>query len=340
MAKSLGNDISKYQGDVNYDVYKNNSNFVIIKATEGNGYTDTKFARNQSEARRVGLPLGYYHFARPDLGNTPEAEADYFLKVVGSPVEGEVYVLDYEPKSNPGDTVAWCKRFLDHVFSKIGVKCLIYLNQSQVKGFDWQSIIDAGYGLWIAAYTYDPNKNDFEMGKWPFAAIQQWTNKQEVPGIPAVADGNVFFGTITTFKKYGYKKPAEPTPPPGDNVEQLKKEIEQLKTQNQQLTADSATLVKKLENADLSIQTKDIELGRKAEIIEQQKVEIKQLKDGNATAISDAVKEALKNFRIVAKPYLYYNLEGGTLIGHGFTKLFGKDITPVNLPEELKGGES
>jgi len=283
MTKSLGNDISKYQGDVNFDVYKDNANFVIAKATEGNGYTDGKFSRNQSEARRVGLPIGYYHFARPDLGNTPEAEAAYFLKVVGSPVEGEVYVLDYEPASNPNDAVVWCKAFLDYVYATIGVKPLIYLNQSQAKGFDWQPVIDGGYGLWIAAYTFDPNNNAAEIGKWPFAAMQQWTNNQTVPGIPVVADGNVFFGDIATFKKYGYKKPVEPTPTPTPTdpteVEQLKTEIEQLKEQVKQSNTESATALSRAEKAEATVKTQATEIIEKDKKIEQINKGIKQFKE-------------------------------------------------------------
>jgi hypothetical protein len=41
--------------------------------------------------------------------------------------------------------------------------------------------------------------------------MQQWTNKQQVPGIQGNVDGNVFFGDVTAFKKYGYKAPV-PTP--------------------------------------------------------------------------------------------------------------------------------
>lgn len=221
MAIILGNDISKWQGDVNFDVYKDNTNFLIIKATEGVGFTDPKFTRNQSEARRVGIPLGYYHFARPDLGNAPEAEADYFLKIVGAPREGETFVLDYECANQVQAHVEWCRRFMDQVQSKLGLKCLIYLNQSQVQKFDWKQVVDAGYGLWIAHYTYDPNINNSIIGQWKFAAMQQWSNKQQVPGIPTVADANVFFGDIAGYKKYGYHAPQpapqpvpEPTPPP------------------------------------------------------------------------------------------------------------------------------
>lgn len=32
--------------------------------------------------KAAGMLLGAYHYARPDLGNTPEAEAKYFLEIV------------------------------------------------------------------------------------------------------------------------------------------------------------------------------------------------------------------------------------------------------------------
>ncbi len=204
MAILLGNDISKWQGDVDFNILKNNANFVIFKTTEGNGYTDPKFSRNQSEARRVKLLRGYYHFARPDLGNDPIVEADWFLNVIGKLENGELLCLDYEPEKQLQSHVDWCKRWLDRVQEKTGVKPLIYLNQSQVKKFNWQSVVDASYGLWIAAYTFDPMKNTYEKGQWPFAAMQQWTNSQTVPGINGKADGNVFFGNEVVYQKYGY----------------------------------------------------------------------------------------------------------------------------------------
>lgn len=207
MTITLGNDISKYQGDINYDIFKNNTQFVLIKVTEGNGYTDPKFTRNQSEARRVGLLLGYYHFARPDLGNTPEAEANYFLSKIGDLKENEFLALDYECALQKQSDVTWCKKFLDVVFEKTKVRPFIYLNQAQIKNFDWNEVVSGSYALWVACYTYDPNKNTFVIGEFKSAAIQQWSNKQTVPGISGGVDGNVFFGTLDILKKYGYHTP-------------------------------------------------------------------------------------------------------------------------------------
>lgn len=209
----LGNDVSNWQGDINFDVYKNNANFIIFKTSEGTGFTDPKFSRNQQESRRVGLARGFYHFARPDAGNSPGAEADYFLKVCGPLQNGEVLVLDYEPPAWGGDAVNWCKQWLDHVFQITKCRPLIYLNQSQTS-LPWKPVIDAGYGLWLASYTYDPNNNSGNTGAWPFMAMQQWTNQQTVPGISGQVDGDVFFGDIATFQKYGFQDVVVPIPAP------------------------------------------------------------------------------------------------------------------------------
>lgn len=220
----VGNDISHWQGTVDWGVYKSNSNFVIVKTSEGNGGVDAKFSSYQKAARSAGLPLGYYHFARPDLGNTPEAEAKHFLATVGNPEEGEVFCLDYEPNWN-GDAVNWCKNFLSTVQTTNGVKCFIYLNQSQVKAYNWYPIINENFPLWLAAYTGSPTNTSYTLGQWPKALLHQWTSSQVVPGISGGIDGDAFHGTIEEFKKCGYIAPIpEPPPPPEIPCEERVKE--------------------------------------------------------------------------------------------------------------------
>lgn len=216
MANIVGNDVASFQGDINYDIYKNNSNFVIFKATEGVGFRDSKLTRNQTEARRVGLPLGYYHFARPDLNADASKEAQYFLDQVGALRDGEVLALDYETPKRQTD-VDWCKKWLDYVFQKTNCRPLIYMSESYVTGLNWQAVVDGGYGLWIAKYTIPPSPSStFNDGQWPFAAMYQWSSSQKVPGIlngTGNVDANIFFGDVVTFKKYGYKSPTPPPPP-------------------------------------------------------------------------------------------------------------------------------
>lgn len=196
-----GLDVSKYQGVLNFANVKSNFDFVIIKTSEGNGYTDLKFLANQAGFRSVGMLLGYYHFARPDLGNSPLAEANWFLKTVGTLNDGEILCLDYEATWG-GDVVGWCKTFLDSIYSKTKCKPLIYLNQSHLKNYSWKPVVEADYGLWLAVYDYDPNKV-IAVTQWASVAIKQFSNK--LPYGSLAVDANVFYGDATAFKAYGFK---------------------------------------------------------------------------------------------------------------------------------------
>jgi len=196
-----GIDVSKYQGILNFTDVKNNFDFIIIKATEGNGYVDPKFKVNQTGLRNAGICLGYYHFARPDLGNTPIAEADWFLKTIGTLQDGEMLCLDYEATWG-GDVVGWCYDFLNRVFSITGCRPLIYLNQALVKSKIWNKVFNENFGLWLAVYDYDPIK-PCPATPWPSVAIKQYSNK--LPYGSLAVDGDVFYGDVNAFKSYGVK---------------------------------------------------------------------------------------------------------------------------------------
>lgn len=226
----VGNDVSEFQGQIDWATYKNNTNFVLIRASQGVGYIDKEFGNNRQQARDQKVPRGFYHFANPDLGNSPHDEANFFMSLIDgdSLLEGESLALDFEVQYE--DAVNWCKDWLDIVSAHYnGIKPFIYLNQSLAQQYDWTPVIDAGYALWIAAYTGSPENNAFQGGKWQVAAMQQWTDGQSVPGISVPVDGDVFFGTIGQFEEYGFKsatpqepvaqtpvepaQPQEPTPP-------------------------------------------------------------------------------------------------------------------------------
>lgn len=64
-----GIDVSHHQGDINWNkVAKEPIGFVYIKATEGETYVDSKFKKNIVGAKKVGLPVGVYHYFRMTSG--------------------------------------------------------------------------------------------------------------------------------------------------------------------------------------------------------------------------------------------------------------------------------
>lgn len=200
-----GVDISKYQGDVNFDLLRNAVNFVIIRSSYGNGYTDPKFTRNRDEARRTGMLCGFYHYAYPQY-NTPEAEADWFLGVVGTPQNGEILALDFE--ENYGDPVGWSLRFLDRVSSRLnGYKPLIYINLALNNSYDFTSVVKANYGLWLARWDYNIN-GPIPNTDWNVVAMRQYSNNENIAGVAGGVDANVFYGERDTYLAYGYKAPS------------------------------------------------------------------------------------------------------------------------------------
>lgn len=200
-----GIDISKWQ---NTSAVDQAQDFVIIKATEGSGYVDPTCDTKYQYAKSKGKLLGVYHFARPDL-TSAVTEADYFVsQTTGYWSKKEaILVLDWETGNTKN--VAWAKAWLDRVYSKTGVKPLVYMSASVVGSADWSSVAKADYGLWIAGYpskynvTNPPTPAEGEMpystGAWGFAAIWQYTSSA------GTLDRNVAYMTKEAWSKYAGK---------------------------------------------------------------------------------------------------------------------------------------
>lgn len=154
-----GVDVSSYQapGSITYKAY----DFVIIKASEGKNYKDpaldghlTAMFGSSSPTPRKDLCYGFYHYARPDLGNTPQQEADSFLSYISSQIGNCVMALDWEQKAL-NYSVSWAKAWLDYVYQKTGIKPLLYIQGSQAKLSKYAPIANADYGLWVAHWDTD-----------------------------------------------------------------------------------------------------------------------------------------------------------------------------------------
>ena len=209
-----GIDISHWQKGI--DLGAIDVDFVIIKATEGNGYTDDMCDTFYQKAKSLGKKLGVYHFARPDLGNTAEAEADWFIKETLGYHKEAMLVLDWE--SGDLTNVAWAKAWLDRVYSKTGVKPVIYMSASVMHSADWSSVVKADYGLWVANYgTNDGTAQEsvfdrYPLKYWSFYALWQYTSKGRLNGYNGNLDLNYFSGDGTAWDKYAGGSPSSSKP--------------------------------------------------------------------------------------------------------------------------------
>lgn len=208
-----GIDISHHQSGI--DLSKIDTDFVICKATEGVGYTDNCCDKFYQQAKKLGKKLGVYHFARPDLGNSATAEADWFLKETKGYHKEAILVLDWE--SGDLTNSRWAKAWLDRVYEKTGVKPIIYMSASVLKRADWSSVANADYGLWVANYgTNDGTAqksvfNSYPLKYWSFYALWQYTSKGRLNGHNGNLDMNYFSGNKEAWDKYAGGSPSTST---------------------------------------------------------------------------------------------------------------------------------
>lgn len=198
-----GIDISQWQGN---DVME--GDFTIIKATEGVGFVDPTCDIKYQKSKKAGKLLGVYHFARPDLGNSAQDEAKFFVDNIKGYIGEALIVLDWEKSVN---NVSWAKAFLDKVYSLTGIRPLIYMSASVVNGYNWSTVAPY-YGLWIAGYPAKYNVANpprpaadelaYGIGAWKFAAMWQYTSSA------GSLDRNIFYGDKKAWKAYASKPTA------------------------------------------------------------------------------------------------------------------------------------
>lgn len=211
-----GIDVSRWQGTINWDSVKSSTDFAIIQSSFGcpdpgesvEKYTDKQLRRNQSEARRVGILHGYYHYAYPQY-NDPEPEAEQCANAIGGLQDGEVVCLDYEESSNK-DPVDWCARFLERLESRTGRKGGLYINLSMARSHTWSRVINGGYKLWLAHWDGNTNPNA-DSTQWSSVTVKQYADNGNVGGLNPV-DLDVFNGSANDFLEWG-GQPINSTPP-------------------------------------------------------------------------------------------------------------------------------
>jgi GH25 family lysozyme M1 (1,4-beta-N-acetylmuramidase) len=162
--------------------------WMYVKATEGTSFRDRTHRKRVRQARAAGLPVGAYHFARPE-GRDAVAEARFFLSHIELRPGDMVPMLDLE---DIGDltlpqltdwTGAWVRTVEQELRRrKLTGKPVIYTPFNLTKGF--------GCLLWVARYS-DDFRAPVIPRPWIRAAIWQHSNGRlgpvkNVPGLGRV----------------------------------------------------------------------------------------------------------------------------------------------------------
>ena len=155
------------------------SDFVIVKATQGLTYVFSECDPIYQRAKRDGKLLGVYHYAG---GNDPESEAEYFYKNIKGYIGEAIPCLDFEQYQNKAwNDNSWCLKFVKKFHELTGVYPLIYTQASAVSRI--ANCADL-CGLWVAGYptnnnSWDMPKFRYNISPWKAWSIWQYSSSNE-----------------------------------------------------------------------------------------------------------------------------------------------------------------
>ena len=212
-----GVDIASYQSRIS-PAQLSTTDFVIVKFTQGTSYLNPHADRQYSTSKSAGKLLGAYHYAE---GKDAKAEAQHFVRSLGSRVGECVLALDWEGNQNSrfgsGQDVTWCKTFLDEVYRLTGVRALIYMSKSVCRKYDWSPVAQ-NYPLWCAQYrsnsTTDyqtsPWTDDKGFGAWQADTIRQYSSHGRIAGYDANIDIDLAYMSADQWRAMAGGKRREP----------------------------------------------------------------------------------------------------------------------------------
>lgn len=197
-------DVSNYQGKIDFAAYsKWSESFdgisrMAIKVTEGAVFIDPNFAANRAGALTAGIDeIYYYHFARPDLGNSAVREASFMNSVVGAIRENDGIALDYEVDS-PLATAGWALAWLQAQEAGYGLNTVeIYASPAYI-ALHLQDPRLSRYKLWYAKWEFTPDERPPAPAPWTSYKYLQYTDiASNIPGITGTVDADIFLGGNT-----------------------------------------------------------------------------------------------------------------------------------------------
>lgn len=211
-----GIDLSKHNGTVDWDRIKASGkvDFAIIRTGFGRNapsQRDIQFERNYAGAKRVGIPIGAYHYSYALSPEQAEWEADFVLDILkGKQFEFPIY-YDIEEKTQAGLSMDLCGKMVTAFCSKLE-KANYWVGLYSYDSFFKYNVADdleARYAMWVAR-TPTPD-NGVNIVKPTMASryqMHQWTWKGSVDGSSAETDMNIctvdYPTLIKKAKKNGY----------------------------------------------------------------------------------------------------------------------------------------
>lgn len=188
-----GIDVSKYQGDIDWQKVKESGvQFAILRAGYGREISqkDPCFEKNYAACKAAGLPVGayWYSYAADTEGAGLEAKA--CLEVIrGKSFE---YPIWFDQEYEPGILALTDQQRTDLVrtfcqaLESAGYYTGLYCSRDWLKN---QLLADQlkAYDIWVAAYGKTPGAVPLPYGIW------QYSSTGQVPGIQGPVDLDIAY---------------------------------------------------------------------------------------------------------------------------------------------------
>ena len=203
-----GIDVSKYNGDINWDkVKKDGVDFVIVRVgyrgygKSGTLCTDPNYKANIEGALAAGIKVGVYYFTEALTTDEAREEAEFCISKIKNyditlpvaidyefPTDGKNPIgRMYNAKLTQAEATANVKAFCASV-KKAGYTPLVYANKSDLSTLINGKTIGNSYKVWLANYaTKTTYANNYEY--W------QYTSSGKVNGITGKVDCNFWYTT-------------------------------------------------------------------------------------------------------------------------------------------------
>lgn len=192
-----GIDVSKHQGNINFNKVKNSGiEFAIVRIGYGmyESQKDSKFENNYEGFTNVNIPVGVYLYSYAKNVNEAKKEADVVLKWLNNRKLSLPVYFDIEDKSqiNLGKNVLtnMCMAFCEKI-EKVGYIAGVYANKYFFTTYLDYNKIGEKYTCWVAQYN-DTNTYKGKYDMW------QYTSSGKVNGINGNVDMNILYNNIFT----------------------------------------------------------------------------------------------------------------------------------------------
>ncbi|PDY91482.1 GH25 family lysozyme [Bacillus toyonensis] len=163
-------DISKWNGNINWDVAAQQLDFVIARVQDGSNYVDPLYKGYVQAMRARNIPFGNYAFCRFVSINDAKKEAQDFWS--RGDKNATVWVADVEVKTM-GDMRAGAQAFIDELRRLGAQKVGLYVGHHMYAPFGMANV--QSDFVWIP--RYGGNKPNYPCDIW------QYTETGNVPGI-------------------------------------------------------------------------------------------------------------------------------------------------------------